>query len=143
MTVHRLSAVTLSGIAFAGLAAMYVLGYFMKDLLVVRSVIAMAWVATFSALAWIRLDETAREAHKFAWFYGGGVALIAVLLAAAVVVLSPGAWDSLASRMVGFAPAVADMPPALAGFIGGLLACAIAQVIGYIVVWCGWWIRRR
>ena len=109
----------------------------------VRSVIAVAWVVTFSALAWTRLDETAREAHKFAWFYGAGVALMVALLAAAVVIWSPGAWDSLASRMVGFAPAVADMPHALAGFTGGLMACAIARVIGYIVVWCGWWIRRR
>lgn len=122
---------------------MFVLGYFVKDWLAVRTVIALAWVVTFGVLAWFRLDETAREAHKFAWMYGGGAGLILILIASIFIVWSPGAWDQLASHLAEFAPAVADMPGPLAGFIGGLMACAIAQVVGYGLAWSGWWIRRR
>lgn len=143
MAIHRLSAATLTGIAFAGFGAMYVLGYFVTDWLVARTLIALAWIATFSVLAWMRLDETAREAHKYAWFYGGGTGLLLMLLALIAIIWSPGMWEQLASRMTGFGPAVVDMPGPLAGFVGGVMACAIAQVIGYGLVWGGWWIRRR
>lgn len=143
MPIRRLSAAALTGIAFAGFAAMYVLGYFVTDWLVVRTLLLLVWIVTFSMLAWMRLDETAREAHKFAWMYGGGTGLILMLLALATVIWSPGMWDQLASRMTGFAPAVADMPGPLAGFVGGVMACGIAQAIGYGLAWGGWWIRRR
>ena len=143
MTIRRLSAATLTTIAFAGFAAMFVLGFFVKDWLVVRTLIGLAWVSIFGVLAWLRLDETAREAHKFAWMYGGGVCLIVMLIGLMFVIWSPGAWDELASRMTGFAPAVADMPGPLAVFVGGVMACAIAQAVGYGLAWGGWWIWRR
>ena len=144
MALHRLSASALTGIAVAGFVAMYAIGYVVHDWLVVRTLILLAWIVTFGVLAWLRLDETAREAHKFAWFYGAGVGLMLSLIAAMLVIWAPASWEALAAQLATFfGPAIIDMPPALAGLIVGLMACAIAQVIGYGLVWCGWWARRR
>lgn len=143
MVFRDISSAALTGVAFAGLAAMFALSYVVTDWLIPRTLLTFAWVTAFSLLAWARLDETAREAHKFAWLYGGGLGMLVLLLGAVGLIWSPGAWSLLAPRVIGLAPAAADMPEPLGGFVVGLLACAIAQVIGYALVWSAWWLRRR
>lgn len=143
MVAARLSSAALTGIAAVGFLAMFALGYLVHDWLLPRTLLALAWVSVFATLAWMRLDETAREAHKFAWFYGAGLALILALLALVALIMTPDAWSALEPRLIGFAPAVVNMPPALSGFVGGLMLCAIVQCVGYGVVWSVWWLRRR
>ena len=81
---------------------------------------------------WRGLDEAAREAHKWAWFWGGSSGMgfgLSVLLAAA---LRPEALN-LALEGVD----AADLVKASVAF---LLGC---QMIGYGVAWGAWWLRHR
>jgi lipid-A-disaccharide synthase-like uncharacterized protein len=96
------------------------------------TVVALAVVAgTISAVVyWRIIDEAAREAHKFAWWWGGSLGGVVCLLA------------------VLFAES-----PALEGVLGqqkaavwlalGMLAMLLMQVAGYLLAWAGWWLARR
>ena len=81
---------------------------------------------------WRGLDEAAREAHKWAWFWGGssGMALCFSLLLAAG--LRPEALN-LALEGVSAARLVTAS-------IATMMAC---QMIGYGVAWGAWWLRHR
>ena len=79
---------------------------------------------------WRNIDEAAREAHKFAWLWGGTSGLLVTLPLAALISSerlvavmgerSPGAW-----------------------VLFGVTAVLTAQIIGYGLVWAGWWLRQR
>lgn len=80
---------------------------------------------------WSTLDEAAREAHKWAWWWGStyglavaGVGLLSLLIG------TGGAGD-----FTGWSPA--DL--LLAG-AGGVVA---VQTVGYAIAWAIWWLRRR
>jgi hypothetical protein len=82
---------------------------------------------------WVRLDEAAREAHKWAWWWGGsvGMALGGVLL---LTVMTHG--DTVAiSAWVGDTPGEA--------FGAGMVAILLFQLAGYTIAWALWWLRRR
>lgn len=80
-------------------------------------------------LYWRRLDEAAREAHKFAWYWGGSLGML-VAFAAALLVIERNAaafvWPGW------------DPSPSAYLFTGAMMVLC-AQVIGYILVWIGWW----
>jgi len=92
--------------------------------------VAVAVLLWVSVIYWQNIDEAAREAHTFAWFWGGSGGLLLMLPVAAAIrgefliavfgQRSPSDWV-----MIGFA---------------ALLA---AQLIGYGLVWSIWWLRRR
>lgn len=42
--------------------------------------LSVVWLLVFVIWAWKRTDEAAREAHKFAWFWGGSFGALAGLL---------------------------------------------------------------
>lgn len=80
---------------------------------------------------WNALDEAAREAHKWAWWWGstyglaiGGVALLTLMTATGDAALF-AAWEPLDLLMAG------------AGFV------LAVQSIGYLIAWAAWWLRRR
>ena len=81
-------------------------------------------------LYWRRIDEAAREAHKFAWYWGGSLGLA---IASAVMVI-------VQRSNLPFLPT--DMPAGeLVAF--GITLCMVAQVLCYGVVWVWWWLARR
>lgn len=81
---------------------------------------------------WRHLDEAAREAHKWSWFWGGmGMAVGAVLL----LVLSLRRDEILLPRWVG------ETPPDL--LLSGMMAILLFQVAGYSLAWAWWWLGRR
>ena len=83
---------------------------------------------------WRRIDEAAREAHKAAWLWGGGVvSVIAVGAAALLYALQPAL--SLPA-VVGEASPATWVAVTLSAFI-------YAQMIAYALVWALWWLRRR
>lgn len=87
----------------------------------------------FTALSWRTMDEAARDAHKSAWFWGGGIGL-AVAGWASSVILAPG---------VDFG---ALMPTVSApqGYFGlGVLATMLLQLVGFVIAWAGWWLAKR
>ena len=94
------------------------------------SLVAVAVFFWVCVVYWRNIDEAAREAHKFAWFWGGTGGLLSMLPLGALVgnerllavfsERSPGEWVAL-----------------------GFLALLTAQLIGYALVWVGWWLRQR
>lgn len=96
--------------------------------------VGIAWWAAFTTLYWRRLDETAREAQKFAWLAGG---------LAAIALTAP---PMMFMRITG-APFLADLLRGAASpglyFALGWLTLAVAQVGAFLAIWAGWWIARR
>ena len=99
--------------------------------------IAFITVAISIALAvcvwlWRGIDEAAREAHKWAWWWGGssGMALGAIL------VLTLSLRDEDVSAL---APGVgaADLVS------GGVFAILLFQMAGYGIAWAVWWLKHR
>ena len=72
-----------------------------------------------------------REAHKWAWWWGGstGMAMGAALMLTAQ--WGPGQFSALA-----------DMEP-LNAFAMGIGLVIGLQAIGYVVAWAWWWLSRR
>lgn len=81
---------------------------------------------------WRGIDEAAREAHKWAWWWGGsaGMALGAILM------LTLSLRDEDVFRMEADASA-ADL------VAGGMFAVLLFQLAGYTIAWAAWWLRHR
>jgi hypothetical protein len=99
-------------------------------------VVLAAGLAVFLVLHtlywWRSLDEAAKEAHKWAWWWGGNLGFI---VGGAAVVIA-------ALNGVHLPPA--RVPHTDAALIAaGLIAALAAQAVGYTLAWCGWWVARR
>lgn len=82
---------------------------------------------------WARLDEAAREAHKWAWWWGGtaGMAVGAVLLMTVMFHARTAVITSWAG----------ETPAEILG--SGMMAILLFQVAGYAIAWAAWWLQRR
>ena len=81
---------------------------------------------------WRRLDEAAREAHKWAWYWGGSTGMIPGLF---LVTFPPVRTDGWAGRL-GFVE-----PEQLIEF--GAMAVLLPMLVGYLIAWGVWWFRKR
>lgn len=98
------------------------IGAILVVLIVLGSVTSLAY--------WRNIDEAAREAHKFAWMWGGSTAMALVLPIPFLI------GDArLVSLMGQHAPAewVAI----------GVVGLITVQLVGYGLAWAGWWLRQR
>lgn len=89
------------------------------------------------ALVWMRfIDEAAREAHKFAWYWGGlsGLATGGVFVILATL---PQAASFDAQSLFG----VRNDPAAYMALGATLLAAVMTA--GYLLAWSAWWMKRR
>ena len=95
------------------------------------AMVGAIWVCLYW---WRRTDEAAKEAHKWAFFWGAtvGVAALGVLLPQLLVGDNAA---RLASRF-GY-----EGDTELVMF--GLLLALVFQTVGYVVAWAVWWLRRR
>ena len=94
----------------------------------------------FGCLHWRGLDETAREAHKSAWFWGGSAGLAFFSLGLVALMLFPTAGDALTN----YANANrGHIHPTTFAILMGFLACCLAQLVGYTFAWGHWWLKRR
>lgn len=85
-----------------------------------------------SALWWRRLDEAAREAHKWAWYWGGSLGMVVGL----VGVLT------LSARAVDISPLFRpDMRP-VDLIVAGMMSILVFQIVGYALAWAWWWLGR-
>jgi hypothetical protein len=94
----------------------------------------VAVIAATGALSWQwwkHLDEVAREAQKFGWYWGGSAGIVA---AGTVLILV----DS--GRM---APPAFLLQAASNPFVAGGMTVLGAQMIGFVIVWAGWWLAHR
>lgn len=100
----------------------------------------LLWLIVFAVVAWIRLDEAGKEAHKFAWFWGGAFALLAALLVALGALTTPLLSEPVNAIIAAY---MKDREAGQTGFAVGVLTAAMVQVVGYAVVWVGWWLSAR
>lgn len=86
---------------------------------------AMAWALGFIWLYWKRLDEAAKEAQKFAWFVGS---IAATVLSAPLMLFF----------RLGALPLPHQVTPGVAFGLGWAML-GLAQGIGFLIAWAGWW----
>ncbi len=79
---------------------------------------------------WIKADEAVREAHKWAWYWGGSIGMTVGI---AILVLN-GTYGGLLLP--------ADVSQETAMTAGAALVLA-PMLIGYGVAWFAWWISKR
>jgi len=81
---------------------------------------------------WSALDEAAREAHKWAWFWGGsGGMTVGLLLLTTLSFSEPERWPG----------ALGETAPD--AFAMGVMAILLFQLAGYALAWAWWWLKRR
>jgi len=94
-------------------------------------VVLMPSVLVATLMYWRRLDEAAKEAHKWAWYWGGSLGMIPPF----VVV---GAGD----RGVELAGRLGYVEPSDLIFFGAASVLA-SMMAGYVLAWAVWWLRKR
>lgn len=98
-------------------------------------VIMLVFGMPFAIWWWKRADEAVREAHKWAWFWGGGFGLLAGLaLGMADARLKLGWLGPLFSHYAG---------TPLSAFEGGMLFLMLTTATGYMIAWAIWWKRHQ
>lgn len=95
--------------------------------------VMMAAVLGVSFWWWSRLDEAAREAHKWAWYWGGSTGMLVGLVLMLMLTTRPG--DIAIPASLGETPA--DLVAA------GMIMILGFQLIGYGLAWVWWWLGRR
>lgn len=96
----------------------------------------LIFLVLMSIWYWKTIDETAKEAHKFSWYWGStfGICLIAILC---VVSLSG------LNSMHLFAWLLPENPSADDVFFSGVYATVLTQIVCYSILWAFWWLRMR
>ncbi|MBL0948685.1 hypothetical protein [Brevundimonas sp.] len=96
--------------------------------------LGMAGVIWMCSWWWSGLDEAAREAHKWAWWWGStfGIAVGGVILLTGTVVVDPAQ-----------ARAALEASDPVDLVQGGALCVLLLQTVGYACAWVFWWARHR
>jgi hypothetical protein len=93
------------------------------------SIVAVVWIC----VSWWRsADEAVREAHKWAWYWGGSTGMAFVMLLFAL-----STWEVIDVTL----PPLGDTPNDL--IMTGVALTVGAQGVGYLVAWAAWWLRHR
>jgi hypothetical protein len=97
--------------------------------------ICLAMAVGFAACIWWwrGIDEAAREAHKWAWWWGGSAGM--GVGGALLIGLSIRAEDLAMPSNFGSTPA--DI------FVSGMMSILLFQLAGYVIAWAGWWLKHR
>jgi hypothetical protein len=88
----------------------------------------LVFALVITVLTWRRLDEAAREAHKWSWYWGATVGMTL-----AVPLFFFGAQSAAIRGGLGLENS----------FVTGALTVLALQITGYGVAWGYWWLRRR
>jgi hypothetical protein len=91
--------------------------------------LSLGMMVTLAAILWYwrGIDEAAREAHKWAWWWGG----TGGMTVGAIVLLTMQLREL---DLPAFGPSA---------FASGMMAILLLQVTGYALAWAFWWLRNR
>lgn len=95
--------------------------------------LVMAVALWLCAWWWGRVDEAAREAHKWSWFWGGSCGM--VVGAICLLTISIRGADISLPASLGETPA--DL------LVAGMIGILAFQIVGYLIAWAWWWLARR
>jgi hypothetical protein len=82
---------------------------------------------------WRRVDEAAREAHKWAWFWGGSCGMLLGFICLLTV--------SIRGSDIPLPASFGETPHDL--LVSGMMAILGFQIVGYGLAWAWWWLGRR
>ncbi len=105
------------------------------------AILATLWAGAMVTIHWKRLDEAARQAHRWAWYWGGSLGLAAGFLATAIALKAPGGLGWIAGLAAPFL--AANQPAEQAYLFAGIVLTVITQMLGFLLAWVWWWARRR
>lgn len=95
--------------------------------------LTLTFVLGITLVWWRGADEAVREAHKWAWYWGGTVGI-----AVGMVVFGLLSWRGVAFTLP---PLTQDGP---AGYVMTGMALILGlELVGYLVAWAIWWLRHR
>lgn len=112
-------------------ADMFRLHPFSLSALIIAALMAAA-AAIF--IWWRNIDEAAREAHKWSWYWGGSAGLCVVLVLFLLVNLTGGQFGHGAIAAWGLAGRELE---------AGMAAGVLPPALGYTLAWGVWWARHR
>lgn len=95
--------------------------------------VVMAGALGVAAWWWRRVDEAAKEAHKWAWYWGGSCGML--VGGVGLLTLSIRGGDIALPASLG------ETPAELLAL--GMMAIMMCQTVGYLIAWAGWWWSRR
>ncbi len=124
----------LAGMVLGGVNAVAEIfaGDYLKPVQVAIVAVVLVAIMAASLLWWRDADEAVREAHKWAWFWGGSVGISLALIPFALAVWSP---EFIEQVLAGLSPTNL--------FLAGIGTLIIPQMLGYGIAWAVWWLRRR
>lgn len=88
----------------------------------------------YSLWWWKRADEAVKEAHKWAWFWGGSLGMTAAIFCAALDYVLGLNLQATITHFFGMDGSQ---------FIAGIAFAIIPMVSGYYIAWGTWWLRHR
>lgn len=104
-----------------------------------QPVVIALTLATFALIVWAAfycwylLDEAQREAHKWAWYWGGSTGLLVGMIAVSVALrIDPNLAEAIQPN--GTSKTFVEL---------GFVAATTSTLIGYGVAWAAWWMTRR
>ncbi len=85
---------------------------------------------------WKNIDEAAKEAHKFAWYWSsiGWISLAATFY-------TTMQYNAVPNSLVSLLETKFNSPTEI--FMAGIISSIIIQIIFYSIIWIGWWARTR
>lgn len=103
--------------------------------------IAMVWAVALIFYHWKRLDEAARTAHRWAWYWGGSTGLGAAMIFAAASLV----WPDLQTVFASMAHALEGpkLTTEQSYLFLGVAFTALAQGFCFLGAWIYWWLAKR
>ncbi|UDF03876.1 TMEM199/VMA12 family vacuolar ATPase assembly factor [Asticcacaulis sp. AND118] len=100
----------------------------------VASVLIMGAAMIYSIRWWRGVDEAVRQAHSWAWYWGGSTGLLFVGVFYIVSVFTDGEVSRRLVEMLGVAGREVEL---------GVGIATVPMLIGYGIAWVIWWLRHR
>jgi hypothetical protein len=88
----------------------------------------------FLFIWWAKVDEAVKEAHKWAWFWGGSLGMMLAIWIATINLFMQGQL---------LMPLLVSRGLEAYGFEIGVIATVLLMAYSYIGAWAIWWARHR
>jgi hypothetical protein len=88
----------------------------------------------FALIWWKKVDEAVKEAHKWAWFWGGSVGMMLAIWIATANLFMDGQL---------LTPLLTSWGLEAYGFEAGVVATSLLMSYAYMGAWGMWWSKRK